>query len=46
MRHIARLDQLLSAKKEDDCKIFKLRDMHQIKASIYLILKDYHQAIK
>ena len=23
---------------EEQCKIFKLRDMHQIKASIYLLL--------
>lgn len=40
------MNDLLENKKEDECKIFKLRDMHQIKASIYLILKEYQQAIK
>ncbi len=32
-------------KREEDCKIFKLRDMHQIRASIFLLLEDYQQAI-
>lgn len=26
---------------EAECKIFKLRDMHQIKASIYLLMGEY-----
>ena len=32
------LDKLLSSKNEEECKIFKLRDMHQLKASIFLLL--------
>jgi len=32
------IDKLVSTKNEDDCKIFKLRDMHQLKASILLLL--------
>ena len=35
---LAQLDKLISQKTDEDCKIFKVRDMHQLKASIYLIL--------
>lgn len=41
---ISKVDEVLEAKKEEDCKIFKLRDMHQLKASIYLLLGEYDQA--
>jgi tetratricopeptide (TPR) repeat protein len=44
-RHLEKLGQLVAMKREDDCKIFKLRDMHQIRASIFLLLNDYQQAI-
>ena len=36
-----------SIKNEDEeCKIFKLRDMHQIKGSIYLLLGDFEESLK
>ena len=35
---------MISTKTEEDCKIFKLRDMHQLKGSIYLILGEYKAA--
>lgn len=30
---------------EVECKIFKLRDMHQIKASIYLLMSEYEKSL-
>lgn len=44
-RQLDVLDRLISCKREEDCKIFKLRDMHQLKASIYLILGEYETSI-
>ena len=41
---IGKIDDVLEGKKEEECKIFKLRDMHQLKASIYLILQEYDSA--
>ena len=40
------IDRLVSSKNEEDCKIFKLRDMHQLKASILLLLGEYQAAIR
>lgn len=30
---------------ENECKIFKLRDMHQIRASIYLLLGEFEKGL-
>lgn len=43
---IEKLDRLISTKNEDECKIFKLRDMHQLKASILLLLGEYQASIR
>ena len=43
---IEKLEKMLSSKTEDDCKIFKLRDMHQLKGSIYLLLGEYQVAAR
>ena len=44
--NIEDLEKMLSMKTEEDCKIFKLRDMHQLKGSIYLLLGEYQVAAR
>lgn len=46
LAQIEQLNKLIARKNEDDCKIFKMRDMHQIKASIYLLLGEHQQSIR
>jgi hypothetical protein len=43
---IERLRNVLKSKNEDECKIFKFRDMHQVIGSIYLLQGDYKKSIE
>jgi hypothetical protein len=38
-------ESIILERNDDDCKIFKFRDVHQMIGSICLILKEYDQAI-
>lgn len=43
---IDRLVKIEEGFREEDSKIFKIRDLHQIKGSIFLIMSHYDSALQ